>query len=194
MAAKLRATTFARPPPPQREDIRHEEHGARSRGHRVRHCRPRGVHHTAAKAGPDTGTVPTSAICKARNLERGDNGRIAVHIVADGDDDPRGKVAVRVVKNVGDFRYINTKEYDGGVFIFKTKTSTSVASTRSRAGSTASPTRCGRTPTTPTPSGSRVATDTRSLTGPAATAAGPVCVCTCKGAPRISKAADRMLR
>ncbi|WP_143016166.1 hypothetical protein [Nocardioides szechwanensis] len=79
-----------------------------------------GVSGTAATAGPYTGTVPTSTVCKAQNVERGDNGRIAVRIVADGNAEPRGNVTVRVVKNVGDFRYINTKDYDGGVIIFKT--------------------------------------------------------------------------
>lgn len=80
-----------------------------------------GFSSTAAEAGPYTGTVDTSTVCKAQNVERGDNGRIAVRIVADGNADPRGKVTVRVVKNVGDFRYINTKDYDGGVIIFKTQ-------------------------------------------------------------------------
>jgi hypothetical protein len=75
---------------------------------------------TAAEAGPYTGTVDTSTVCKAQNVERGDNGRIAVRIVANGNAEPKGNVTVRVVKNVGDFRYINTKDYDGGVIIFKT--------------------------------------------------------------------------
>lgn len=74
----------------------------------------------AAEAGPYTGTVDTSTVCNARNVERGDNGRIAIRIVSDGNVDPRGTVSVRVVKNVGDFRYVNAKDYDGGVIIFRT--------------------------------------------------------------------------
>jgi hypothetical protein len=79
-----------------------------------------GITTSAATAGPYTGTVDTSTVCKAQNVERGENGRIAVRIIADGNADPQGNVTVRVVKNVGDFRYINTKSYDGGVVIFKT--------------------------------------------------------------------------
>jgi Tol biopolymer transport system component len=74
----------------------------------------------AAQAGPYTGTVKTSTICKAGNVRVGQTNVVRVRVdPAAGNAEPRGKVTIRITRKLGGYRFVDTKNYNGRTIAFR---------------------------------------------------------------------------
>ena len=78
---------------------------------------------TAANAAPCpyVGCAPTSThIDPPNHVKRHHTARIGVRVTTPGNATPNGRVTVRVIRNTGGYRYIDSKPYHGGKIYFRT--------------------------------------------------------------------------
>lgn len=76
---------------------------------------------TAASAGEYGPTVRTNTRISAPDeVERCDSARIAVRVTSPSDGEPRGKVLLKVRRNLGGFLWTSVEQYRGERVVFRT--------------------------------------------------------------------------